>query len=487
MSQTPTLDPLVFGRRLRFHRKAANLTLDELGARVGKPAPYLSLLENGKKEPRVSLVLQLAAALAVDPSELLDAAPPTRRDALEIELLRFQDTSLFEALDLPAVKPGAKLDNTTLSYMVGLQREVRERSSLESAGSDEVRMANGAVHDLLRRANGYLPEIEGAAASALRAAGHEGPSPFSSRNLLDLAAHMGLEIVSIPDMPGFARSIIDTEARRVYIAQRNELRTRQARKALIQTFGSFLLGHDPEPDLHTFLRQRMESAYFAGAVLIPEEAAVEHLEVARPDRDLDVEDLKELFYVSYEMAAWRMANLAHRHLGIPTHLVISDEVGTVIKGMVNDGAPVPRDEYGGIETQRLCRRWSSQMTFHSEDRFGTRRQYTDTPDATYFCITHIEEGREPNLAVTLGVPFEYSQWFRGRETTNRQTSRCPDPSCCRIPPPDLAERYDGSVLVHARSQQRILGLMAPDPFPEMDMSAVLGVVDRHRDEGLATA
>src|SRR5690606_39493866 len=115
----------------------------------------------------------------------------------------------------------------------------------------------------------------------------------------------------IPDMPGFARSVIDTKAGRVYIAQRNELRTRQARKALIQTFGAFILGHEPDPDLDTFLRQRMEAAYFAAAVLIPEEAALEHLQQARKDRDIDVEDLKELFYVSYEMAAWRLANLAH--------------------------------------------------------------------------------------------------------------------------------------------------------------------------------
>src|SRR5690606_11281215 len=122
------------------------------------------------------------------------------------------------------------------------------------------------------------------------------------------------------------------------------------------------------------LRQRIETAYFAAAVLIPRSQVLGHLSEARDQHDLDVEDVKELFYVSYEMAAWRMANLLPHHLGIPCHIVVSDEVGTVVKGMVNDGAPVPRDEHGGIETQRLCRRWGSQMTFHSEDRFATHRQ-----------------------------------------------------------------------------------------------------------------
>ncbi len=81
------------------------MTLDELGAAVHRPAPYLSLLENGKKQPRLNLVVELATALGVQMSDLLDPSPPNRRDALEIALLRSQDTALFDSLDLPPVKP----------------------------------------------------------------------------------------------------------------------------------------------------------------------------------------------------------------------------------------------------------------------------------------------------------------------------------------------------------------------------------------------
>ena len=59
------IDPLVFGHRVRYYRRRARLTLDELGARVGKPAPYLSMLENGKREPRLGLINALADALEV--------------------------------------------------------------------------------------------------------------------------------------------------------------------------------------------------------------------------------------------------------------------------------------------------------------------------------------------------------------------------------------------------------------------------------------
>lgn len=479
MTEPQHPDPLILGRRIRHFRNEAGLTLDQLGEHVGKPAPYLSLLENGKKEPRVSLVRDVAAALGIDVTVLLDATPPTRRDDLEISLIRAQESALFETLDIPTIKPSAKVDNQVLAHIVGLHESIRDRSSLEDAGSDDVRKANGAVQVYLMENNGYLKEIEVAAREALESSGYSGEGPFSSRNLIDLTASVGFELMPIDDMPSFARSIIDTQNRRIYIAQRNELRTRQARKAVLQTLAGFVLGHERDPDLDTFLRQRMETAYFAAAVLAPEDSVVARLMVAKESHDINVEDVKELFYVSYEMAAWRTANLLTRHLGIKCHLLVSDEMGVVVKGYANNDVPVPRDEHGGIETQRLCRRWGTRVTFESDEKFGTHHQYTDTSEGTYFCTTHVEAGRVPIHAITLGVTFDDARWFRGRDTENRRTSTCPDPSCCRAPSAELSERWSDHVIVSARSQSRILGLMAPDPYPDLDMPEVLTVVDDH--------
>lgn len=479
MSDSPHLDPLVLGRRLRHHRKQAGLTLDDLGALVGKPGPYLSLLENGKKQPHLQLVLDLAASLGVELSRLIEPTPPTVRDRLEIALLRAQDSSLFESLDLPPVKPSAKIDNETLAHIVGLHEKLQEKSGLGGAGSDDVRMANGEVSQWLSATGGYLAEVEERAGDALETSGYTGEGPFSSRNLIDLTSRSGFEIRPIDDMPSFARSIIDLASQRIYIAQRNELKTRQARKAILQTLAGFLLDHEQSPDLATFLRQRVETAYFASAVLVPENAVLPRLASAKSDHDVNVEDVKELFYVSYEMAAWRTVNLLTRHFEVPSHLIVSDENGSVLKAYSNDGVPVPRDAYGGMETQRLCRRWGSRITFASRDRFDTHHQYTDTPAGTFLCTTHVETGREPLQAVTVGVPFREARWFRGRDTDIRHTSTCPDPACCRTPPEELTRRWGDKVVVSARSQSRILGLMAPDPYPELDMTEVLSVVDSH--------
>lgn len=479
MTEPQHLDPLILGRRIRHYRNAADLTLDDLGEKVGKPAPYLSLLENGRKEPRVALLMEIATALDVDISDLLDPSPPTRRDELEIDLLRAQETSLFDSLDLPSIKPNARMSTETLAHLVGLHEALRQRSSLEAAGSEELARSVGALGQYLSDKDGYLEGIEEAARSALEASAYSGEGPFSSRNLMDLARHTGFVLRPIEDMPSFARSIIDLENNRVYIAQRDELRTRQARKAVLQTVAGFLLDHEADPDLDTFLRQRMETAYFAAAVLVPEEVVVPRLMVAKEDHDIDVEDVKELFYVSYEMAAWRTVNLLTRHFGIPSHLLVSDKAGTIVKGYSNDGAPIPRSDHGAMETQKLCRHWGARVTFESQEKFGTHHQYTDTPEGTFFCTTHIEAGRQPAHAITLGVRFDDARWFRGRETNKRMTSTCPDPVCCRQPSTELMTKWGDKVLVSARSQARILGMLAPDPYPELDMPEVLAVVEKH--------
>src|ERR1700730_2716009 len=80
------LDLGMFGQRLRHARRARGLTLAELGERVGRAPSVLSLIENGRREPKLSLIEALAAALSVTTEELLRRQPPSRRAPLEIAL-----------------------------------------------------------------------------------------------------------------------------------------------------------------------------------------------------------------------------------------------------------------------------------------------------------------------------------------------------------------------------------------------------------------
>ena len=86
------------GHRIRHHRLASHLTLDELGAVVGIAGSQLSLIENGKREPKLSLLQAIAQATGTDVSDLISGEPPNRRAALEIELERAQASHVFRQL-----------------------------------------------------------------------------------------------------------------------------------------------------------------------------------------------------------------------------------------------------------------------------------------------------------------------------------------------------------------------------------------------------
>ena len=60
------------GHRIRHHRLEMGLTLDELGAKVGVAGSQLSLIENGKREPKLSLLQAIAQATEQELASLAD-------------------------------------------------------------------------------------------------------------------------------------------------------------------------------------------------------------------------------------------------------------------------------------------------------------------------------------------------------------------------------------------------------------------------------
>ena len=77
---------------------SAGLTLDQLGADVGVAASQLSLMENGKREPRLSLLGTIADRLGIPVADLLEPSAPSERAGLEIELERAQSSPVYAEL-----------------------------------------------------------------------------------------------------------------------------------------------------------------------------------------------------------------------------------------------------------------------------------------------------------------------------------------------------------------------------------------------------
>ncbi|MDQ4096799.1 MAG: helix-turn-helix domain-containing protein, partial [Actinomycetota bacterium] len=453
------LDPVLFGQRLRHARRARGLTLEHLGEVVGKPAPYLSLVENGRREPRLSLINALATALDVAPTDLLTPEPPSRRARLEIALQRAQEDPLYQALHLPWIKASSRVPDDVLEHIVALFEALRQRSAEGATTPEGARKANAELRQEMRARDNYYPEIERAAAEALAAAGYEGTGAVAERTLTDLVAHHRFSVHRVPDLPVSTQAVTDLRHRRIYVHQRNALPTRAARSVILQTLGHFALGHSDPTDFAQVLRQRVEANYFAAAVLAPERPAVDLLTRARRDGDLSAEDLKQVFYISYEMAAHRLTNLATHHLGLRVHFLRADDEGVIWKAYENDGVPFPADESGVIEGERVCRHWSTRRAFQSDDRFADYAQYTATPTGEYWCLTHIEGDGETE-AITTGTTAESARYFRGSRTTHRATSRCPDGECCRRPPAALGARWQGSVWPAVRLPSYVLAALA---------------------------
>lgn len=472
------MDTLVFGQRLRFYRKQAGLTLDDLGGLVGKPAPYLSMVENGKREPKLSLITDLAKNLQLSTADLMSDEAPTRRAQLEVLLERYQGETLYGELGLSHLRPNTRLPDAALEHIVGLYEEVKRRALSAVATPEEARMANVALRTAAAASGNYYSDIEKVAKSALSSAGYTGTGALSQREVLKLAQHFGFSIRQVRDFPSAVRAIADQANGRIFIPQRNELRTRAARSVILRTLGHFALDHTDPTSYSDFLRQRTEAAYFATAVLIPEEAAVPFLKSAKTERDLSVEDLKERFYVSYEMAGHRLTNLITEHLDLRIHLVRSDADGIIWKAYSNNGVPFPTDADGAIEGQRLCRQWGTRMAFRSPDKFAIHYQYTDTNDGTFWCGTHIEADREPSHAITVGTTFDDAQYFRGRNTEHHSVSHCPDGECCRRPPARLSARWEGTVWPSPKARSHVLAALPPGPFPGVDMAEIYEFVDQ---------
>jgi transcriptional regulator with XRE-family HTH domain/predicted transcriptional regulator len=492
-----TFDPLVFGQRLRYFRKQSGATLDELGEVLGRSASYLSQLENGHREPRLSTVNELAAALNCRPADLLSAAAPNRRAELEVALAHMQEDPRYQALRLPYLKASARLDGAALEHIVALFERVLALSSgrvpsvpFESdsdgfSGALGARAANAEMRAEMRKRDNYYEEIEQAATAALDAIGYAGTGAVSERHLTDVATHFGFSVARVQDLPPSTRSITDTAHRVVYVPQRNATGgTRSSRSVIAQTLGHFALGHTEPTDFQGYVRQRVEANYFAGALLAPERAVVGMLADAKSREDISVDDLGEIFYISYEMAAHRLTNLITRHFGIPVHFQRSNPEGILWKAYENDGVLLPADIDGTIEGQQLCRWWSSRQAFESEDSYELHYQRTETVAGTFWCVTHIGLDHDRGDAITLGTRDEMSHWFRGSDTSRRAVSSCPDPACCREPTHDAVFRWEGRAWPSARDHSGFVSGLPTDTVvfsshPGVDLTDVYSFLDRH--------
>ncbi|MBN9606579.1 MAG: helix-turn-helix domain-containing protein [Actinomycetales bacterium] len=471
-------DLATLGQRIRHFRTAADLTLDQLGGAVGTAASQLSLMENGKREPRLSLLTAIAEQLGVSVADLLDERPPTERAALEIELDRAQEAPAYAALGLPTVRAGRTMPDDTLKALVGLHRELDRRAREAIATPEEARRANTELRSWMRARDHHIPEIETLAQDAIDGVGHGGGA-ITHREVSRLAERLGFELVYVHDLPHSARSVTDLEHGRIYLPPASIPGGHGLRSMALQAMAHVLLEHEAPTSYAEFLRQRLEINYFAAAALMPMRQSLEFLRAAKDDRNIAVEDFRDAFGVTHEAAALRFMNLATVHLDMPVHFLRVSDDGAIAKAYENDGLPLPVDVTGSIEGEIVCRQWSARAAFARTARTTEYYQYTDTPAGTFFESTQTGTSSSEEFSITIGVPFAQSKWFRGRETTVRLSSRCPAPDCCTSPPGDLATQWRGKAWSSAKVHAHIFSPLPSGTFPGVDDRELFEFLEAH--------
>ncbi len=476
---TPSsLELSTLGHRIRHQRISHGYTLDALGALVGVAGSQLSLIENGKREPKLSLLQAIATATGTDVAALLSPEPPNRRAALELELERAQASPVFRQLGIPPVRVAKAMTDETLESVLGLHRELQRREREAIATPEEARRANTELRLRMRERNNHLPEIERLAEKQLKAAGHVSGA-LTHRTVSVMAEQLGFELLYVNDLPHSTRSVTDLENGRVYLPPASIPGGHGLRSMALQAMAHRLLGHQAPTDYADFLQQRLEINYYAACCLMPETAAVAFLQQAKKDRDLAVEDFRDAFGVTHEAAAMRMTNLLTEHLGIRLHFLRIDEPGTIGRVYENDGLPLPMDVTGAVEGQFVCRRFAARAAFSEQNRTTEHHQYTDTPAGTFWCSSQTGSTSAGEYSVTVGVPFDDARWFRGRQTSKRAQSSCPDESCCRRPPVELAQRWEGKAWPSARVHMQMFSPLPRGAFPGVDDGEVYSFLDRH--------
>ncbi|WP_265520465.1 XRE family transcriptional regulator [Oerskovia flava] len=471
-------DLLTLGRRIRHHRTARGLTLEQLGEAVGTAPSLLSMVENGRREPRLSLLQHVATVLDVSVTDLLADEPPSRRAALEIDLDRAQRGPLFASLGLPAVKASQKLPLPVLENLVGLHTELARRASEAIATPEEARRANTELRLERQARNNYYPEIEALAEDMTRKAGYT-IGALTHRSVARMAEQLGFTILHVDDLPHSTRTVTDLRHGRIYLPPASIPGGHGLRSLALQALAHRVLGHERPRSYAEFLRQRVEITYFAACCLIPQSAAVEFLDRRKREKDLAVEDFRDAFGVTHEAAAQRFTNLATEHLGIPLHFLRVGDDGALFRGYANDGLPLPADVTGAIEGQMVCRRWAVREAFTRRDRAQESYQYTDTPAGTFWCSTQTGTTTNGQFSLAVGVPFASAKWFRGRDTAVRRQSTCPDESCCRRPAATAAAHWEDVSWPSARMHQHVLSALPTGAFPGVDATEVYAFLDKH--------
>lgn len=124
----PKIDGDLVGAQIRLTRRAAGITLASLGQRCGMAPSVLSLIETGRRTPKLATVVSIARGLEVDVAELFAPLEPSARLAREIAWRHVQQSDWYQQRGLPRIRTPQRLPDDVLEVLLGLYAAIGDET-----------------------------------------------------------------------------------------------------------------------------------------------------------------------------------------------------------------------------------------------------------------------------------------------------------------------------------------------------------------------
>jgi transcriptional regulator with XRE-family HTH domain len=322
---------LLLGLKLKTLRQAQGASLKDVAQRAGVSISYLSEIEKGKKYPKPEKLLDLSRALDIEFDELISqrVSEPLApvKEAIRSPVLRAFPFRLFgiEPEDLISLIADAP------EKAAGLIRVLDE-----VARDYDLRVKHflfAALRAYQLRQGNHFPELEKAATAYRRQRGWTGIPPVDAATLAEVLRtehHYEIDTETLPGHPQLHvfRSVYRAPAGATGAAPQllvnGDLLSQQLAFLYAREIGFLELGLTDRPATSSWVRvQRFEpvlnnfrASYFAGALLVPEDALKSDLEQLFASSTFDADALLALVQrhaSTPEMFFYRLTEVIPRH------------------------------------------------------------------------------------------------------------------------------------------------------------------------------
>ena len=410
------------GFKIKNTRRKAGISQADLSEKLGISSSYLNLIESGKRNVNVDLLLKVSDVLNIELKDL-----SKKEDAnLYHDALDLLGDNIFEDLDITNIEVKDLANNNPLIakalirlgdfYKKG-NKEIY--SKVESISEDNITKFKSsfpgeAVSDFLQRYNNYFQELEDYSLKVFKSVN----SKNKTRHVLLIDYLKNKHKVDVEDIvpsekDNFAKKYDDNK-KKLYLSDYLTLETKKlyAASQIVQLEAMDII----EKQLNDFVFQNEESKnltiialvnYTAAAILMPYELFFNECKKHRYDLEL----IQHTFATSFEQVAHRVTCLQNPKMkGIPFHMLRTDIAGNISKRLSLSGIQIPR--YGGA-----CPRWNIHSAFITPGKIHAAVSKM-TDGEKYVCIARTVEkgiGRfgvyRSMVSIGLGCEAKYAKDF----------------------------------------------------------------------------